>query len=127
MELRFAGFCLVVTDTERCIRFYENVTMERSVARGDSDSRFVPFMHYSVWQRDFLIAVVGRDLDDELRERLSGVHLIAYYQTDDIDQAFDELSQRGLDLIHGVREEDWGQKTFRFFDPEGNIIEVATL
>jgi catechol 2,3-dioxygenase-like lactoylglutathione lyase family enzyme len=28
-------------------------------------------------------------------------------------------------MLHGVAEEAWGQRTIRFFDPDGNLIELG--
>jgi 2-polyprenyl-6-methoxyphenol hydroxylase-like FAD-dependent oxidoreductase len=35
------------------------------------------------------------------------------------------LKEIGINLIHDIEEEEWGQLTIRFLDPDGNIIEVG--
>jgi hypothetical protein len=31
----------------------------------------------------------------------------------------------GLDYLHDLVEEPWGQRTIRFYDPDNNLIEVG--
>jgi len=31
----------------------------------------------------------------------------------------------GVKLMHGIAQEAWGQRTIRFFDPDGNLIELG--
>ncbi len=33
------------------------------------------------------------------------------------------LQRSGLPLVHGVRVENWGQRTLRVEDPDGNLVE----
>jgi hypothetical protein len=30
-----------------------------------------------------------------------------------------------LRMLHNVAEEEWGQYTIRFYDPEGNLVEIG--
>ena len=48
-----------------------------------------------------------------------------FFEHDDVDAFAGELVKRGVRLVHEVREEPWRQKVVRFFDPDGNIIEVG--
>jgi len=47
------------------------------------------------------------------------------FETDDFDAQAARISAMGVMLAHGVIEESWGQRTLRFFDPDGNLVEVG--
>jgi len=44
---------------------------------------------------------------------------------DDTDAACAELRTRGVDLINGPIDRDWGMRTACFADPDGHIWEIA--
>jgi catechol 2,3-dioxygenase-like lactoylglutathione lyase family enzyme len=48
-----------------------------------------------------------------------------YFETDSIDTKYREFENAGFPFLHPLHEEPWGQKTFRFFDPDRNLIEVG--
>ncbi len=47
------------------------------------------------------------------------------FETDEFAAESEALLRKNLKLIHGVTEEQWGQLTIRFYDPDGNIIELG--
>jgi catechol 2,3-dioxygenase-like lactoylglutathione lyase family enzyme len=44
---------------------------------------------------------------------------------DAVQAAADDLSATGYDLLHGAREEPWGQTVVRLLSPEGAIVGVS--
>ncbi len=51
-------------------------------------------------------------------------NLLLYFEHDDIDEAFDHIAPH-VELIHPVKRQAWGQRVFRFYDPDGHAIEVG--
>ncbi|MEM9631519.1 MAG: VOC family protein [Pseudomonadota bacterium] len=51
-------------------------------------------------------------------------NLVLYFEDADIDKTFNRISPR-VDLIHDIRKEPWGQRVFRFFDPDKHVVEVG--
>jgi catechol 2,3-dioxygenase-like lactoylglutathione lyase family enzyme len=47
------------------------------------------------------------------------------FETENFDEVYDNLKRQHLNLLHDVIEELWGQRTIRFFDPDGNLIELG--
>jgi len=47
------------------------------------------------------------------------------FETDDFAAESEAMLRKNLKLIHGVTKEQWGQLTMRFYDPDGNIIELG--
>ena len=51
-----------------------------------------------------------------------------YFEETDIEK-FDERLKRlypQVTYVHPLTEYEWGQKVVRFYDPDGNLIEVRT-
>ena len=48
-----------------------------------------------------------------------------YFETEDIDQIYSDLNALGVEFLHTLHEEPWGQRTVRFFDPDRHLIEVG--
>ncbi len=48
-----------------------------------------------------------------------------YFETDALDQDVPKVKAAGVEVLHEVKEYPWGQRVFRFYDPDGHIIELA--
>lgn len=51
-------------------------------------------------------------------------NLVLYFEVADIDASFERIAPL-VDLIHDLRRQTWGQRVFRFFDPDGHIVELG--
>jgi len=48
-----------------------------------------------------------------------------YFETEDIDAVSGRLKKNGVECLHPLHEEPWGQRTIRFFDPDRHLIEIG--
>ena len=48
-----------------------------------------------------------------------------YFETGDLEKLYSILEKSGIVFLHVVHEEPWGQRTFRFFDPDKHLIEIG--
>lgn len=48
-----------------------------------------------------------------------------YFETDDIDAFSLKIHERSVRYLHQIEKTPWSQRTIRFFDPDGNLIEVG--
>ncbi|WP_018012882.1 VOC family protein (plasmid) [Sinorhizobium medicae] len=51
-------------------------------------------------------------------------NLLLYFEHDDVEAAFENIA-RHVELIHPIERQAWGQRVFRFYDPDGHAIEVG--
>lgn len=51
-------------------------------------------------------------------------NLLLYFEDDDVDLAFATIAPH-VELIHPVERQAWGQRVFRFYDPDGHAIEIG--
>jgi catechol 2,3-dioxygenase-like lactoylglutathione lyase family enzyme len=48
-----------------------------------------------------------------------------YFKTDELETIQQRLNAAGVEFIHPVREQPWGERVMRFYDPDGHIIEIG--
>lgn len=51
-------------------------------------------------------------------------NLVLYFEDDELDATFDRICDQ-LNMIHDIQQQGWGQRVFRFYDPDGHIVEVG--
>ena len=51
-------------------------------------------------------------------------NVLFYFEDDDIDACFARIKDR-VALIHPIVRQSWGQRVFRFHDPDGHAIEIG--
>lgn len=51
-------------------------------------------------------------------------NLLLYFEHEDIDAAFANIAPH-VELIHPVEKQEWGQRVFRFYDPDGHAVEIG--
>ena len=51
-------------------------------------------------------------------------NLVLYFEVEDIETVFSHVSGQ-VELIHPVQRQLWGQRVFRFYDPDRHIIEIG--
>lgn len=48
-----------------------------------------------------------------------------YFESDDMDSIYHKLKESNVVFIHEIREQPWGQRVCRLYDPDYHIIEVG--
>lgn len=48
-----------------------------------------------------------------------------YFETDDLDGIISSMESNSIEKLHEVKEEPWGQRTIRLFDPDGHMVEIG--
>ncbi|MDX3929320.1 MAG: VOC family protein [Shinella sp.] len=51
-------------------------------------------------------------------------NLLLYFEHEDVDAAFETIAPH-VELIHPVERQAWGQRVFRFYDPDRHAIEIG--
>ncbi|WP_083608212.1 VOC family protein [Teredinibacter haidensis] len=51
-------------------------------------------------------------------------NILIYFEVENLEQIFSKIGKI-VKVIHGVEKQAWGQKVFRFYDPDGHIIEFG--
>ncbi|WP_104665164.1 VOC family protein [Ensifer adhaerens] len=119
--MRFINPIPFVSDIKRSRTFYER-TLGLTI-RED-------FGNFVLFEGGFAIHE-GRSLERTIwRQELSSAepygrrNVLLYFEDDDVDAAFARIAPL-VELIHPVERQEWGQRVFRFYDPDGHAVEVG--
>lgn len=56
---------------------------------------------------------------------LGRANLEIYFETDDLAASVARVRASGTKIVHDIVEQPWGQKVFRFLDPDGHLVEIG--
>jgi lactoylglutathione lyase len=114
---------LFVEDPRRSQSFYEEV-FALPVIWEDEDSAVFKFKNTLV---NLLKMSAARDLIEpgSVASREAGSRFQLTIWVDDADAACAELAKRGVELLNGPMNREWGVRTASFTDPDGHIWEIA--
>jgi catechol 2,3-dioxygenase-like lactoylglutathione lyase family enzyme len=114
---------LFVEDLEHSKSFYQDVFDLQPIWE-DDDSAAFRFDNTIV---NLLTIPAARTLIDPgvVAGREAGSRIQLTIWVDDADAACAELEARGVALLNGPMDREWGMRTATFTDPAGNIWEIA--
>jgi lactoylglutathione lyase len=114
---------LFVADPQRSKSFYESV-FDLAPAYEDESSAAFNFDNMIV---NLLAVTAAHELIDPgtVAGRESGSQFQLTIWVDDTDAVCAELRSRGVELLNGPMDREWGVRTASFADPDGHIWEVA--
>ncbi len=115
----FVSSIIVVEDIARSRLLYENILHMKVTA--DFGIYNVAFEgNLSLYGKAFFQELIGSPVD------LGRHHnVVLYFEIDDLEAMEKEISGKGFEFIHGIKEQPWKQRNFRFYDYDHHILEVA--
>ena len=118
-----AAITMFVEDTQRSRSFYEQVF---GLSPIHEDENAVAFRF-----ENMVVNLLKRPAAHELigPATVAGPEAGSRFQltigVDDTDAVCEELAARGVELLNGPMDREWGLRTAAFADPDGHIWEVA--
>lgn len=118
--MKLKNTLIVVKDMERSKQFYEELFGLRMVIDNDGNmvlSEGLALQDEKIW-REFL----GRDIT----QKSNSCEL--YFEEQDIEAFIEKLERLypSVEYVNRLMTHSWGQRVIRFYDPDGNLIEVGT-
>lgn len=120
-EKQIGAMTLYVPDLDRARQFYQDVFGLQAQAT-DDDTVMVRFTDMYVFLHQ--AAAAQEPLPEILDEAHKGVGQFAII-VNDVNAVCSELAGRGVKLLSGPADRDWGMRTATFADPAGHIWEIA--
>ena len=118
--ISYSSAVLVTGHFDLMRRFYENVLGQKVLYDFGSCVQFE--CRLTIWRpaegHPAVKALFSADGTDNAALELC-------FETEDFDAQAARVTAAGVMLAHGVIEESWGQRTLRFFDPDGNLVELG--
>jgi catechol 2,3-dioxygenase-like lactoylglutathione lyase family enzyme len=122
MEIRFVSPVVFVRDIGISKKFYSELLGLKII---QDDEVFVVFEdRFSIHQAHELLTTVFEKEMGESSQLQGKNNLLLYFETDDLEDVFARL-QNQVRLIHPIKQQAWGQKVFRFYDPDNHVIEIG--
>jgi len=123
MNLKFINPIVFVKDIHISKAFYAETLGLKVI---EDHGAFVLFEnHLGIHQAHELAATIWKADAPSDTDQPQGRHnLLLYFETDALEQVFARLKEN-VKLIHPVERQAWGQAVFRFYDPDGHVIEIG--
>lgn len=123
MEIKFEGPAILVKDMEKSRAFYEGLLKQEVLA--DFGKEMIPFKSgFSIWKDDHATGIIF-DGKQQTPTQLANDNFEMYFETEGLDDVWEDIEARCADIIHPIREAPWGQRGFRLRDPDGYVVEVS--
>jgi catechol 2,3-dioxygenase-like lactoylglutathione lyase family enzyme len=125
--IQFKGPAAYVRDLDRSRRFYEDVLGLKVARAMERDGKPIAVAYtagLSIWDAcDAFSAIFGSPAPDA-RQSNRPVWENAF-EVQDVDAMYERAIAAESRFAHPLRELHWGQRTFRVYDPDGNIVDVG--
>lgn len=110
---------VIVQDMERSRHFYAEVLDQKIKT---NSPKYVTFeTGFSLWQGDRALSAIGQETPATSGN--GGFELV--FESTDLDAVVARLGAAQVKLAHGIREQPWGQRVVRFYDPDGHLLEAG--
>lgn len=120
MNLRYHSAVIFTTDINKSADFYSNILGQKII--DDFGNCKVLECGISLWQiADNHIIKANHTFPSE--KQIQKVEFC--FETEDFSTMATELERHMIEYLHKEQTEAWGQKTIRFYDPDGNLIEAG--
>lgn len=118
---KYNGAVFFVDNVEQSKKFYTDILGQKI----EMDfGRCVGFNGgFSIWDSSYAYTMMGLEKYDEQHMGKQNVEL--YFEIEDLDSLFDRIKKEPIDFVHKIKEQPWGQRCFRIYDPDNHIIEFG--
>jgi catechol 2,3-dioxygenase-like lactoylglutathione lyase family enzyme len=121
MEVNFHSSVVFCNDLQKQREFYEKFLGQN--VKQDLGGCVVFQNGFTLWQLDEKYPI-SRELGYTY-EAIGNRNLELCFETEAIEDAVEKVLLSDMRILHNLEEEEWGQYTIRFYDPEGNLLEIG--
>lgn len=120
--IEFRNTIILVKDIRLSKDFYERVLGLRVL----NDSSTIVFFenHLVIHDANAFLRTVFKRRSSSMAP-LGKKNIDIYFEASDIDASFETIRWQGVTMIHDIETQAWGQRVFRFYDPDGHILGVG--
>lgn len=118
--MKLKNVLIVVNDIEKSRKFYQEMFGLQTVLDNDGNmilTEGLVLQDKSIWEKFLKEDIIPKNNSCEL-----------YFEEPDVEGFVQKLDRLYPDTVYVNRlmTHSWGQKVIRFYDPDGNLIEVGT-
>ncbi len=112
---------IVVDDIKAARHFYELLLDQR--VESDYGENVVFEGSFSIHHKEHFASLVSVERPVTVSKRSNSFEL--YFETDDLLKVSAKLKQEGIEFVHDVYAQPWGQRLMRVYDYDGHIVEIG--
>ena len=119
-KMKYKGTLIVVKDCKKALQFYSDVFGLRLIKDNDGNMELTDNLYLQ--ESGYWEAFIGANTIP------NNNHSELYFEESDIEQFVNKLEKLypETEYVNRLITHSWGQKVVRFYDPDGNLIEVGT-
>jgi catechol 2,3-dioxygenase-like lactoylglutathione lyase family enzyme len=117
----FRSAVLLVKDVEKSKHFYNVVLGQKIIMDFGRNVGFEGGL--AIWERAYALDLIFQEKMQDIKVGANNVEI--YFESEDLDNLYRQLSEEKVEVIHSIREQPWGQRVFRAYDLDNHIIEFA--
>ncbi|MEX0986770.1 MAG: VOC family protein [Bacteroidales bacterium] len=121
MRLQYHSSVIFCSDLDKQREFYEKFLAQN--IKQDLGDCLVFENGFTLWKLDKQFPI-STELGYTY-EPIGNRNLELCFETEYFEEAVEKVLLSNLRILHNVAEEKWGQYTIRFYDPEGNLVEIG--
>jgi catechol 2,3-dioxygenase-like lactoylglutathione lyase family enzyme len=122
MEVKYSATVLFVKNIKKSFEFYTHYLDQ--VTKHDFGANIIFKSGLSLWEISPSHEISRHSGINDIKSKISG-RFETYFETENIDGSFSRIKVSGVAFLHEIIEEPWGQRTFRFYDPDGHLVEIG--
>ncbi len=120
MAVKYKSSVLFVKDIKKATAFYvDYLGLEIS----EDHEECIGFScGLSLWEKEYAHNLIGiKNENEAVHNHTTEI----YFESDDLEIDYKKYQTLKVDFVHELVEQPWGQKVFRFYDLDKNIIEIG--
>ncbi len=120
MKIKYVCPLIAVKDINKSRYFYENVLkQEVEIDHGEN----VAFKGgFAIHDIEHFQNLTGKSINKKVDSK---DFIELYFELDEIEVMETKLKSLDVEFVHEMREQPWGQRVMRFYDPDKYIIEIG--
>jgi hypothetical protein len=117
--MAFVSSIIVVEDIARSRKLFEDILHLKVTADfGINNIGFEGGL--SLYRKALFEELIGSQVN------LGKHHSVAlYFEANHLEELENEIAENGFEFIHKIKEQPWQQRTFRFYDYDQHVVEIA--
>ena len=76
----------------------------------------------AIWEKEYALNLIFKENKPDVKVGDNNSEI--YFESNNLDELYNRLKVT-VKLVHSIREQPWGQKCFRVYDPDDHLIEFA--
>ncbi len=119
--LKFVSPLVVVEEMARARHFYEQLLGQK--VKFDFGPNVTFQGDFAIHLKSHFQSLLGEGTQYPVTRKAHWGEL--YFETEELEPIHQRLNEAGIEFVHAICEQPWGQRVMRLYDPDGHIVEIG--